>query len=531
MQRALEQVHVDETARPLHRRPRRGHARGARRPGRVEPARLARAAQARARPRRARRAATTSTPDDVKAVAVPALAHRLTLRPELWVQRLRAGRHRARAPRAGADAGGRAGRPAVTRAARAEAPRLRRARRPRPARRRSRSAGRSSSRSRRRSRCSPPSGSRSRSRPELRARLELDARAAGRGRGGRRRCRGLRAERSRRAARAAARRCPTGLRRPRRRTRVLSGSRPGERRALELPSRVRALGRVPRRRVCCCARRTASGSSSSRSGLEPPAAAEGLPARRERSSACSGRSRPRRSPATRSRACRGEGIEFADLRPFVARRPRAARELARDRAARRALGERDASGAERRRRPLPRHLRRGAARRPRGRSTSPCGRPARSPTHYLREKDRVGLVSFGGVLNWLTASSGPVQLYRIVDSLLDAEILLSYAWKDIDVIPTRTLPPRALVLALTPAARRAGRGRAARPARPRLRPRGHRDLAGARSSSRGRDRELDGSRTGSGGCAATRCARVRVRWACPSSSGATGCRSRLRSRR
>ena len=27
------------------------------------------------------------TPDDVKAVAVPALAHRLVLRPELWVQR------------------------------------------------------------------------------------------------------------------------------------------------------------------------------------------------------------------------------------------------------------------------------------------------------------------------------------------------------------------------------------------------------------------------------------------------------------
>jgi MoxR-like ATPase len=30
------------------------------------------------------------TPDDVKDVAVPALAHRLTLRPELWVQRVRA---------------------------------------------------------------------------------------------------------------------------------------------------------------------------------------------------------------------------------------------------------------------------------------------------------------------------------------------------------------------------------------------------------------------------------------------------------
>ena len=30
------------------------------------------------------------TPDDVKAIAVPALAHRLMLRPELWVQRISA---------------------------------------------------------------------------------------------------------------------------------------------------------------------------------------------------------------------------------------------------------------------------------------------------------------------------------------------------------------------------------------------------------------------------------------------------------
>ena len=71
-------------------------------------------------------------------------------------------------------------------------------------------------------------------------------------------------------------------------------------------------------------------------------------------------------------------------------------------------------------------------------------------THYLKEKDRVGLVSFGGVMNWLTVTSGTTQLYRIMDSLLDAQILLSYAWKDLDVIPTRTLPPRALVIALSP---------------------------------------------------------------------------------
>ncbi len=79
---------------------------------------------------------------------------------------------------------------------------------------------------------------------------------------------------------------------------------------------------------------------------------------------------------------------------------------------------------------------------------------------YLREKDRVGLVSFGGVLNWLTATSGTTQLYRIVDSLLDAEILLSYAWKDLDVIPTAdAAAPRARVR-VQPLARRAGRRRA-----------------------------------------------------------------------
>ena len=69
---------------------------------------------------------------------------------------------------------------------------------------------------------------------------------------------------------------------------------------------------------------------------------------------------------------------------------------------------------------------------------------------YLQHKDRVGLVSFGGVLNWLLPSSGMTQLYRVVDSLLDTEIVLNYAWKDIDVIPPRTLPPKALVIALTP---------------------------------------------------------------------------------
>jgi uncharacterized protein (DUF58 family) len=69
---------------------------------------------------------------------------------------------------------------------------------------------------------------------------------------------------------------------------------------------------------------------------------------------------------------------------------------------------------------------------------------------YLQRKDRVGLVSFGGVLAWLLPATGPVQLYRVVESLIDTEITLSYAWKDVDVIPRRTLPPKALIVAVSP---------------------------------------------------------------------------------
>jgi len=70
--------------------------------------------------------------------------------------------------------------------------------------------------------------------------------------------------------------------------------------------------------------------------------------------------------------------------------------------------------------------------------------------HYIERRDRVGLIAFGGVLRWLLPGMGVIQLYRIVEALLDTEIVLNYAWKDIDVIPARTLPPASLVLALTP---------------------------------------------------------------------------------
>jgi uncharacterized protein (DUF58 family) len=146
---------------------------------------------------------------------------------------------------------------------------------------------------------------------------------------------------------------------------------------------------------------------------------------------------------------KGEGIEFADLRPF-APGDRLRRINWRASARRSSLWvnelhpERNAdvvifldSFAE-------------ARRRERGTLDMAVRAAASLADRYLTHKDRVGLVSFGGILNWLTPAAGLVQLYRIVDSLLDTEITLSYAWKDIEIVPRRTLPPQALVVGLTP---------------------------------------------------------------------------------
>jgi uncharacterized protein (DUF58 family) len=69
---------------------------------------------------------------------------------------------------------------------------------------------------------------------------------------------------------------------------------------------------------------------------------------------------------------------------------------------------------------------------------------------YLDRRDRVGLVGFGGVLRWVLPGSGRTQLQRLMDTLIDTRVATSYAWRDLDVIPARMLPPRALVVAVTP---------------------------------------------------------------------------------
>jgi uncharacterized protein (DUF58 family) len=70
--------------------------------------------------------------------------------------------------------------------------------------------------------------------------------------------------------------------------------------------------------------------------------------------------------------------------------------------------------------------------------------------HYLRRRDRVGLIAFGGSIRWLAPAMGLAQGYRIVELLLDARAAASFVWKGADLIPPRSLPPNALVVALTP---------------------------------------------------------------------------------
>jgi uncharacterized protein (DUF58 family) len=70
--------------------------------------------------------------------------------------------------------------------------------------------------------------------------------------------------------------------------------------------------------------------------------------------------------------------------------------------------------------------------------------------HYLAVQDRVGLVAFGGIVRWLTPASGSLHSYRIAEALLETEINFSYVWKQIDVLPARSLTPQALVIGLSP---------------------------------------------------------------------------------
>jgi uncharacterized protein (DUF58 family) len=69
---------------------------------------------------------------------------------------------------------------------------------------------------------------------------------------------------------------------------------------------------------------------------------------------------------------------------------------------------------------------------------------------YLARRDRVGLLPLGGQMRWLRPASGAVQRQRIVETLLEVRPLPPSGEGARLVVPTRFVPPQALVLALTP---------------------------------------------------------------------------------
>jgi uncharacterized protein (DUF58 family) len=69
---------------------------------------------------------------------------------------------------------------------------------------------------------------------------------------------------------------------------------------------------------------------------------------------------------------------------------------------------------------------------------------------HLKRRDRVGLVSYGGTLHWLTPSSGIHHYHRIIEALLDVAVYDTPATRSVDVLPRSVLPSRAIVVAVSP---------------------------------------------------------------------------------
>jgi uncharacterized protein (DUF58 family) len=69
---------------------------------------------------------------------------------------------------------------------------------------------------------------------------------------------------------------------------------------------------------------------------------------------------------------------------------------------------------------------------------------------YVRRKDRVGLIAYGGAFRWVRPGVGRAHFQAILNHLLEADVIFSYVAKDLALVPKRILPPRALIVALSP---------------------------------------------------------------------------------
>jgi uncharacterized protein (DUF58 family) len=146
---------------------------------------------------------------------------------------------------------------------------------------------------------------------------------------------------------------------------------------------------------------------------------------------------------------RGDGIEFADLRMFFpGDRPRSVNWRATARRGALMVNQRHPERATDVVLFLDSFL---DVRGPTGSTLDQAvGAAASLAAAYLRQRDRVGLVSFGGFVQWLQPGSGQGGLYRLLDTLMETQVFATAAWKGIRHLPPRTLPAKALIVALTP---------------------------------------------------------------------------------
>ena len=148
---------------------------------------------------------------------------------------------------------------------------------------------------------------------------------------------------------------------------------------------------------------------------------------------------------------RGDGIEFADIRPFTdGDRARAVNWRA---SARRPPGELWVNDRRPERNADVVVLLDTFGDEARGRA-SVLDRSVRAlaavAAAFHAERDRIGLLTFGGQLRWVAPALGERALTRVVDGLLDAEVLLTSNWEHVTRVPVGALPAQALLLAVTP---------------------------------------------------------------------------------
>ena len=72
---------------------------------------------------------------------------------------------------------------------------------------------------------------------------------------------------------------------------------------------------------------------------------------------------------------------------------------------------------------------------------------------HLGRHDRVGLVVLGGTVRWVTPRMGTIQRYRMLDALLETQLLHGWAGPMAGLLVNRIVSGHALVVVSDPVAR------------------------------------------------------------------------------